>query len=1163
MARTGALTVRVLGPVLAITADGTELDLPSASQRRLLAVLALHHPNAIRSSWLCDVLELTPGALRQTVARLRRVLGEALRTTTGGYRLDAEVDATQARRGFELAGHDREQLAGVIALWVGQTLEEFRDESWAVGDVRRLDEVRAAAIEDLAELRLNAGDHDRATHELDAHIADYPYRDRPRALLMRALAGAGRRTEALRAFREYRTTLGEEVGTEPSDALVDIERRIATGWDGIDSVATGADRDAPQRHDALLDDALDSNAAGVGREHALAQLVEAAETSSRDGVSVVVVAGEAGIGKTTLVADFGRALAGTWDVAYGRFDEHVGAPFSPLDDIVGRLAAHLPHEQLARHAARYGGDLVRLAPALADRLGAPAATPADERTARQLLLDAVTDVVARSARLRPLLLAVDDLQWSGPASALLLRHLARHLRSAPVLLVLTIRTTADALPDHARELLADLARERLDRIELAGLDREELAALVRARIEAAQQRDVGPVVDALSAETAGNALFADQLLAHWSRTGRLTIGDTDARVARRVDVDVPPTVRDLVWQRVRSLGDRAADVLSAAAVLGTTFDEATLAAMTQDDDESVTALLDRAISAGVLVEDAGAVRFAHTLVEHALEADLPARHRRSMHGRAYEALLTTHGETRDLAPRLAHHAQLADRPDDMLERAIQAGDVALADLAPDEATRWYTTAVEVATRLGRPDAQRADLLVRLGEARAFAGHPSAIDALTEGAALAARVGAGPVVVRAALAADRGTIMLGQPSEDQLSLMEQALRASADADLATRARLTASVALRLVRTDRARDRRALADEALQLARATEDPEVFGAVAVRVLHALWAPGAARRRHELAREATAAVDHVDDPDLLFLVFFTAYGAAVCAADDDAARDWAARVREVADDVRDPHLRWALGVLDGFEAIMSARFDDAERIIAATADRGMQLGAEQTIVVFTAQSFVLGTYMGRHAELLPIVEQGLDTADVQLTFRLAHAIVSCETGHTDRAAELLESVMRGEVERTPSDVIRLTEVLGLVVVALELGDVEAAAWLLPQVEPFVDEVSFNSITSHGPVAAYVGKLLSLLGRTDEAEDRLLDALAINERFGWEYHRATTLFALAQNRHRDQGRLDDEAAAWLRDAQALCAHYGIEPWGERAAALRRLLDGEDGVTRG
>ena len=99
------------------------------------------------------------------------------------------------------------------------------------------------------------------------------------------------------------------------------------------------------------------------------------------------------------------------------------------------------------------------------------------------------------------------------------------------------------------------------------------------------------------------------------------------------------------------------------------------------------------------------------------------------------------------------------------------------------------------------------------------------------------------------------------------------------------------------------------------------------------------------------------------------------------------------------------------------------------------------------------------------------------------------------------------------------MTSVIGYVIIALELDDREAAAELLPLIEPHAAEVSFNGITSQGPVGAYVGKLASLLGRHDEAERHLSAALATATAFGWTYHRATTLFALAQAQHRRTGR--------------------------------------------
>jgi hypothetical protein len=90
---------------------------------------------------------------------------------------------------------------------------------------------------------------------------------------------------------------------------------------------------------------------------------------------------------------------------------------------------------------------------------------------------------------------------------------------------------------------------------------------------------------------------------------------------------------------------------------------------------------------------------------------------------------------------------------------------------------------------------------------------------------------------------------------------------------------------------------------------------------------------------------------------------------------------------------------------------------------------------------------------------------------------------------------------------------------------------------------ISFNSVTSQGPVSAYVGKLASLLGHYAEAERQLRSALATATAFGWTYHRATTLFALAQTRSRHLGRLDPEGWTWLSEASDLCRQHGFVNW--------------------
>lgn len=122
-----------------------------------------------------------------------------------------------------------------------------------------------------------------------------------------------------------------------------------------------------------------------------------------------------------------------------------------------------------------------------------------------------------------------------------------------------------------------------------------------------------------------------------------------------------------------------------------------------------------------------------------------------------------------------------------------------------------------------------------------------------------------------------------------------------------------------------------------------------------------------------------------------------------------------------------------------------------------------------------------------------------------------------------------------------------------IELADPNAAAQLLPLIEPFVTDVAFNGVTSQGPVAAYAGKLASLLGQYDVAEEHLLAALDVATAFGWTYHRATTLFALAQNRFRGTTALDAEGEAWLGTAATLCGDHGFRSWATKIDALARL----------
>ncbi|HTD51042.1 MAG TPA: tetratricopeptide repeat protein, partial [Acidimicrobiia bacterium] len=205
--------------------------------------------------------------------------------------------------------------------------------------------------------------------------------------------------------------------------------------------------------------------------------------------------------------------------------------------------------------------------------------------------------------------------------------------------------------------------------------------------------------------------------------------------------------------------------------------------------------------------------------------------------------------------------------------------------------------------------------------------------------------------------------------------------------------------------------------------------------------------------------------------------------------------------------------------------------------------IGAPDAFTFFAAEFFVIGTFGGRHDELFPLVEQATKDNPAALAFKLAYGIICTAVGRDDVAHETLDDGMASGFAELPVDNLWTTCMIGYAILAIELDHAVAAAQLLPLLEPFANDVAFNGVTSQGPIAGYVGKLESLLGRHDEAEEHLRVALDIASAFGWQYHRATTLLALAQARCRRLGELDPDSRAWLGEASELCRTLGFRTW--------------------
>jgi hypothetical protein len=649
------------------------------------------------------------------------------------------------------------------------------------------------------------------------------------------------------------------------------------------------------------------------------------------------------------------------------------------------------------------------------------------------------------------------------------------------------------------------------------------------------------MAEALRVRTAGNPLYAAQLIRHWTETGF----DQDT---------VPPSLRDVVWSRVNAIGGDAIEVLTAASVLGVDFYEDVLLDMVGLPEPAVIDTLDAAARNGLLI-DSGSVRrslrFVHSLVANALYADVGSSRRARLHGLAAHALEKSVDELPPgVVAQLARHCSLAGQPAEAQHWSTRAGDHALDHLAPAEAANHYRVALDIAIALDRPGAERAELLVRLGDAQHRSGDTQALATLEEGARLAQRSGAHEALVRAAFAADRGFMRLDNGAPEYLATVEAALSVTDPADVATYSRLRALLARSLVYTPDAARRLAAAHEALDLATENGDPTLLAQVAPAVLYALWGSGRRELRSHVAVRAIRAAESTGDPRLEFSAHRSAYNLAVESADHVVAARSLARMRAIAQTVGEPQLRWTLGLYDTFEATMAGQLDDAEALATANLDLGMQIGVPDAFSFFAGQLFVIASFGGRHEELLPLVEQAAIDNPLALPFKLAFSIICATVGRDGVARDTLSEGLATRFSEILVDNVWMTSIIGYAVLTIELGDAEAAKHLLPLIEPFATEVAFNGVTSQGPVAAYVGKLASLLGHHEIAEEHLLAALDTATAFGWKYHRATTLFALAQARHRAEGKLDRMCEAWLAEASELSRTGGFRSWIPQIEAL-------------
>lgn len=730
----------VLGPVEIVTADG-RAALSAAKHRTLLAVLLMHANQVVTADGLIDALwDGRPPAsaaktLQTYVSQLRRELEPGrpgdwrmLRTAEGGYRLHVDQDQLDADRFERLAGDGRRALRqgdpaaaaawlrAALALWRGPAYGELADAPFARAEAGRLEELRLAAVEWRAEADLALGAHAEVAGELEELATREPFRERLWAHLILALYRSGRQAEALRAYRQLRDNLADQLGIDPNPELRRLEERILRQDPSLDQTAPPDEtRAARLRLPPTL--AAPPRAPLVGRDAELGRLRRAWAECGAPGRRMLVLSGEPGIGKSRLAAEFARlVLADGGEVLVGHADEEPMAPYQPFIEALGQ------HEGLAGAAAR-------LPEAVRSRLAVllPAALPGavlprseGGELDRFHLLAAVAALLAEVSRASPLLLVLEDLHWADRATLAMLVHLARSPERTALLVLVTARDTDPGAGNAWVSAVDDLWRHRLaEFVRVPTLRESEVAELITGYVG---HRPPGELAAEVGRATDRNPFFVEELLHHLVEAHAIEPGTGRWPAATEIEeAGIPEGIRRVLTRRLARLSAAATQLLHISAVLGREFDFTLLSRLTGWEDRQVIEAVEEALRAGILSERGtswvASYSFRHALVREVLYSGLSQPRRQGLHLRAAAAIQAAGPLDTAGVAAAALHLRLAGALADqatVAELSLRASEAAAGVYAWDEAVAHLRAALHALDWTAAPPAERARHEERLG-----------------------------------------------------------------------------------------------------------------------------------------------------------------------------------------------------------------------------------------------------------------------------------------------------------------------------------------------------------------------------------------------------------------------------------------------------------------
>jgi DNA-binding winged helix-turn-helix (wHTH) protein/tetratricopeptide (TPR) repeat protein len=861
----------------------------------------------------------------------------------------------------------------------------------------------------------------------------------------------------------------------------------------------------------------------VGRVPELAKLCEAVRNLRSEQRKVILVSGEAGIGKTRLLQEVAEQAA-LAEVHWSRASETDGAPpFFVWRQCFRSIAKARSMKVALRALGDATGGTRKLLLGM-DRFSDDEAVGWDSPSTRFRTFDAIVRGLTELATQRDLVLIFDDLHYADLTSLLLLAFFAEQA-SGPILLLGAMRDGASIADPAKRAVLTSLRSKLGSDVSLTGLSRNEVGLFLGEADEAARN----DLAQRLFSRTGGNPFFLSMLVPEPGHAG--------------TSAALPTAVRQAVLVRLGALPGRAVELLRLAAVFSSDFD-ATLLSRASGIPEAECADHLRASWEARLISPSskGGWAFVHDLVREVLYSELRGDELSLAHYKVGSALewLPEYQEARHAAT-LARHMVLAVShagATRALDLSIRAGAHALRSFAYEEAVEHFSRSRELLPACTDVDpATECAVLLDLGLSQVSAGQRETAQSTLQLAAEKARVlGATDELARVALSLAPGlfAIETGVYDPALVALLREALDQVGHGNQRLRALLLGRLALALYWSDTFEQRRELCEEARQLAESLGAPDVLAAVTTTRAFALLRPENLDERQRLAQAAIPLSQQVGDRELLILNRLLLCAAELERGDLPAAAFEADAFRALAEETRQPQALWIVQAHRACRLLMDGRLDEVEALSGQCLAVGMRARDHNALLTFGVHLTLVRIEQGRASEVLDSIRDYAARYPLIVGWRVLHSYALSHAGNTT-AAEAEYRSLKGRGFNLPDDLNWMVSMAWLAELCHRFRDGDAAQLFYERLTPYAERlvvVGYAGIACLGSVHRYLGLLASTLGRAPEARGHFDAAVEINRR-------ASATLPLVHSL-RDYGILlskegDDRAAqSCLEEAEAL-----------------------------